>query len=264
MKNTGIKLEVLICTMGPQGLERIARNALPAVPGVQYLISCQTPGSLPVPDALQRIDIQTFYTPTTGLCINRNHALSHATAGVVLIADDDEVLYPEGLKGVMDTFAANPELDFATFRYRGSEKAYPAEGFDLRRPPRGYFVSSIEIAFRLELYRRGLRFDERFGLGAPLWTSGEEEMLLDDALALGAQCRYYALTVASHEHASTGSTDLKPGTLRACGAVMRRREGLLKGTVKWPVRAWRIGRRTHTPFLRCLRFMGAGWLSYRR
>ena len=130
-------LEVEICTYGLAGLQRVAQMTLPAVEGVRYRICMQNPDGAEVslPEALRRPDVDFFQHPTRGLSINRNAALDRAEADIILIADDDLHYRAEGLRAIIDTFAADHALDFATFQYSGPDaKVYPTEACDLRDP----------------------------------------------------------------------------------------------------------------------------------
>lgn len=49
--NGAIKLQVLICTLGEAGIQRVAKGEHPHVPGVEYLVSWQLPdGDVAIPD----------------------------------------------------------------------------------------------------------------------------------------------------------------------------------------------------------------------
>lgn len=216
------KLQVLVCTHTAQGLDRVARQTLPKVDGVEYVVSCQSPPAA-LPSALQRQDVKVFFTPTIGLSLNRNHALSHATAPYALIADDDLRFYPEGLQAVIDALDSHPEIDIAAFRLDSpSPRVYPQAEHDLFKPYRNYWPGSAELAVRTKsLKDSGLQFNPEMGLGSPAMHSGEESLLLLAARRKGLKGRFFPVTVCEHPAESTGSARQQtPGVLRAEGAII--------------------------------------------
>ena len=79
--NGAIKLQVLICTLGEAGIQRVAKGEHPHVPGVEYLVSWQLPdGDVAIPDELSRPDFKIIKNTTRGLSRNRNLSIAAATA----------------------------------------------------------------------------------------------------------------------------------------------------------------------------------------
>lgn len=220
--NTPLRLQVLICTLGREGLRRVAEMALPRIAGAGWIISCQSEPTV-IPPQLSRDDIEVYFTPTRGLSKNRNHALSKSRASYCLIADDDLIFTTEGLETVIRTLDARPEVDVATFRCDFPfKKVYPDTETDLPATARGYYVTSYEIALRLESVRRiGLRFCEIMGIGADRFQSGEEYILLRDARKAGLHCRFFPFTIVCHPGIPTGRR-LNPGkgAIEADGVVI--------------------------------------------
>lgn len=194
MNGEGCRLQVLVCTLGAEGIRRVCASSHPEVDGVRYLVSWQQPdGHVDVPEEIKkRNDFEVVVSATRGLSRNRNVALDAASAPLVLISDDDVGYTAEGLERVLKAFEDRPETDLITMQYEssGNPKKYVHGEVDLRCNPRGYYATSIEIAFRLwRLRGAGIRFDERFGIGAE-FIAGEEQILIDDALRAGMRCRY--------------------------------------------------------------------------
>lgn len=248
------RLEVLICTCRPDGIVRVAQMGLPRVGGVGYLVSWQEPGGAALPAELAgREDMRVVTLDGLGLSRNRNNALRHATGEILLMADDDVRYFADQLRAVIATFDQNPEVDYASFRYSGLDgKRYPREETDLSASlPRGFYQSSIEIAFRREK-AASLYFNEDFGLGAPLFAAGEEELLLLRARSLGLRCRFFPLTISVHPEQSTGVAAPTEGSLRARGVVVA-----LRYPLGWPLRflagAWKSAKTAAQRFtaLRC-------------
>ena len=145
-----LTLEVLIATCGPEGGKRVAAMVLPVIDRVKYLVSWQDPQDAPVPEALSsRKDVRVLPLPGRGLSRNRNHCLDNATGDLLMIADDDLRLYPEGLKAVIRTFEDNPTLEYGSFRYDSDyPKEYPAQECSLATLPKNFFQTSFEIILR--------------------------------------------------------------------------------------------------------------------
>ena len=237
------ELDVLICTYGRAGLDRTSRMRLPEVEGVRYVVSWQTAGADPsdIPAALVRRDILISPTESVGLSNNRNHAIAVAEAQVCLIADDDLDYDKERLKAVIDTFAARPDLDLATFRYEGSdEKFYYESERDLTsRLPKNYYVTSFEIAFRRCAVQNKIFFNRHFGINSLRFGSGEEGIFLHDCRTQGLNCRYFPVTITRHPGLTTGNRPLTTKPLaQAEGAYVRYVYGL-RGWPRVPLIAWR-------------------------
>lgn len=197
-------LQVMICTYGEDGIRRLAQGKHPEMPEVEYIVSWQIHASTPVPAELVRRDMKIFRTATKGLSVNRNHALSKATAPLLLISDDDVDYTEEMLKNVIEEFEKHPECDILTFRYESGEfgKTYPEESFLLSRPLKGYFLSSIELAFRRGTVQNRIWFNENFGIGA-VFPAGEEDIFLYDCLKSGLNGRFIPFTIARHDSDTT-------------------------------------------------------------
>lgn len=218
------RLEVLISTHGENGLQRIASKTLPRVDDVGYVISCQYRDTEPgIPEVLSgRHDVRVVFTPTHGLSANRNRSLDIARAPYVLLADDDLDFNPDGLAAIIGLFGADPDLDILTLRHDSeSPKVYPPDGHDLGRPFRNYYITSFEIALRLDAVRRArLRFCEQMGIGNDYITQGEEEVFVLDALAAGLKGRFHDRIVAAHTGPTSGLRNYHPGAMRARGVIL--------------------------------------------
>lgn len=225
-------LELLICTVD-EHLDGLAGRLLPARPDVRYLVSCQYLGEEPpaVSDGLQRPDVSVFFLAGRGLCRNRNHALQRATGDVVKICDDDENWLPEDFDVLLDTYRRHPDYDLVHFQARGIDKVYP---------PR--YVSSWEITLRRK--RLGdVRFDERFGLGSPFLSAGEEDVFLCDARRAGLVIRYEPQTICRTQGPTTGCRYRDARVQRSKGAALCYTRGVwyaryrcLREALGWMVR----------------------------
>ncbi len=201
-----MKLEVLICTMEDR-LDRIAQMLLPPDRDICYLVSCQYAQQEPaVPDALrQRTDVRVLFLKGKGLSHNRNNALRHALNEVLLIADDDCVLYADGLHGILKTYSEHPEVDIALFRVDGMSKFYPAHDFRFTEQDflGAYCTASVEMTMRRSSLH-GLMFNPHFGLGSEYLAAGEEQVFLSDALREGLHVHWFPLTIGRTPPGTTG------------------------------------------------------------
>lgn len=231
-------MDVALATWKPEGIRRVAAMNLPVVPGVRYVVSWQQAGpDRKIPESLAgRDDVTVCFTEEPGVGANRRNACNHCEADIILNSDDDLIYTPEQLQSVIDTFRANPDVDLAMFRYDGSATQYPDKEFDLGFPmPKNYFYAGIEMAFRRRVLDQ-VQFDSRFG--APLFVSGEDSKFVYDAIKAGLHCRFFPVTICTHDHPSTGDRPMPKGVALAIGKLIR-----LQFPVSWflrlPLKAWR-------------------------
>lgn len=221
-------LDVLICTID-DGILRVPNVLLAPEEGVRYVVSFQVSDPsyrTMVPEELMiREDVCLSFLEDKGLSRNRNHALWLAHADVCLIADDDVRYRPDAFRKVLEVFREQPSLEMALFRaesYEGKPlKRYPKSEFAYGSRPRGYYPSSVEIAFRRNILDMGIRFDERFGLGAMEFSGGEDEVFVHEAYRRHCDIRYFPETLLQTDGRTTGTKIYKDSSLqRAKGAVM--------------------------------------------
>lgn len=254
-------LEILICTLD-EGINNIPTMLLEPCNDIGYVVSWQHSDGkeIPLPEKLRRDDVKICNLAGRGLSRNRNNCLRNATADVCLIADDDCQYTHERLMTVLDTFARNPEIDIATFQFEGegSTKTYSKESFNLSTFPKGYFVSSIEIAFRRKSILNKIWFNENFGLGTQVFHCGEEHIFIQDALSQGLTCKFFPITIV-RENDSTISIgrDIESGTLMAHGAMLHLYNPKTE-YLRTFIKAYRLWRNRNVPFFKALRHMNYG------
>lgn len=237
-----IQLQLQVCTLGLQGLERLARTQRPQVDGVEYLVSCQLPieksaqaiatnqaevlqmASEELKAFLQRKDVKLHIIHSRGVSKNRNNALSLATAPLSLLSDDDVDYTAEGLQAIIQAFEQAPQADVISFQFwqgeQQNQKFYPDKAFHHQHPPKGFYISVIEIAFRTKKVQAHCLFNENFGIGAEHFPSGEEDILLKDMLKAGLNCVYEPICICSHPSLSTGTRRFAdPVFLQCKGAI---------------------------------------------
>lgn len=255
----GLTLDVAIATHRPEGIRRVAKMKLPVIPGVSYVVSWQDHQESDVPPELKRDDVRIFRYGVSGQSNNRNNALAHCTADIVLNSDDDVVFFPEGLEKIIGVFEANPGLAVASFRSEhGDMSRFPKGTVRLgRKYPKGYHVSGIEIAFRRSS-QGSLRFCPELGFASESLHGGEDEMFMYTAVMRGLECRYFPVTICSHPHESTGfKHEMTPGNLKAQGCVI----ALMNPwtcVLRIPLKAWRLKRCGQSGIMRAMLFLAAG------
>lgn len=258
-----MNLDVAIATWQPSGILSVERMQLPVITGVRYVVSWQLPGPHPViPRSLaSRPDVTVCYFYRQGVSANRNNALRHCTAPIVLMADDDLDFYPDGLRRVMSAFDENPGLDLATFRHDGADgKKYPPSACSLQsKLPKNYSVATFEIAVRRSSLA-SLEFDELYGPGAPVWQAAEDEKFLLDARRRGLHCRFFPITIARHQSLTTGFRPIAGRGVAAASGRIIRLEYPLTWPLRLPLKIYRQWRRGASPLF-LLRHMLRGIFS---
>lgn len=254
-------LQILISTLD-EGIKRVPSMLLEQHEGIGYLISWQHSdgNEHEVPAALMRADVQVLHLAGRGLSRNRNNCIENATADVCIIADDDCRYSHEQLQAVLDTFAQNPTVDIATFRYSGEgySKYYPEQNVNLKTFPKGYYVSSIEVAFRRKSVQGKVWFNENFGLGTEPFHCGEENLFIHDALSAGLECHFYPITIVHDQQPMEYlNRSMDTGTLMAHGADLH----IFHRSTKWlraMLKAWRLRRDEKVPLCHGLRHIANG------
>lgn len=247
-----VKLQVLICTIGAEGIRRVVESSHPEVEGVEYLVSWQLPdGDMDVPEALVvRDDVKVCKVNSRGICRNRNNAVRCATAPLCLMSDDDVCYKEEELKLLIYAFEQYPDADIITVRHHSDNypKAYPDLSLDLVNAPKGYYVTCFEIAFRISAVKGVVKFNENISIGTPVLRCGEEDVFIHDAKKAGLKARFVPIVVGTHNHPTTAGRDAEePYFWMTKGAVFSyiHRFTWLPRIV---VNAWRASRKSEKSF----------------
>jgi glycosyltransferase involved in cell wall biosynthesis len=257
-----IRLQVLICTIGEDGINRVLESTHPRVEGVEYLVSWQQPEeSIEIPEQLRnRDDFQICITNSRGICKNRNHAIQCATSPYCLMSDDDVCYQEEELKALISAFEKNSDVDIITVKFQSENypKEYVDYSFDLKNPPKGYYVTCFEIAFRLASVKDKVRFNENISIGTPVLRCGEEDVFVYDAMRAKLKLRFIPIVVGTHNHSTTGDRDwYEPYFWMVKGAIFRyiHRNSWLPRIV---VNAWRASKKSGKPMFFFLKHAFAG------
>ena len=216
-----MKLNILISTHNEK-IANVPLLLLPERKDVSYVVSFQyTDDSMLalIPEEFKREDIKFAPVQTIGLCKNRNNALLYADGDIALIADDDVKYTNEYIDTIIDTFANNPQTDVALFKIKTRDEDPPMKRYPISKGRykvvKGYYPSSVEMAFRLSQVKDKVSFDERFGLGSEYLNSGEEEVFIKDCINSSLQVDFFPHYIVEHPYTSTGKKYLTPTSLRS-------------------------------------------------
>lgn len=254
-------LDLAVATHRPEGIKRVARMVLAPMEGVRYVVSWQAHENAPIPDELMRSDIEIHRFDLMGQSLNRNNAIEHCKADIILHSDDDLIYTPERFRRVVSVFEENPDLDVATFQSKqGIGKSYPETMTKLDRElPKNYSVGAVEIAFRRSTAGE-LRCCPEFGLGSPRLHGGEDEMFLMSAIRRGLDCRFFPITICEHPGVSTGTkAHFSDENLQASGCVISMTYPST-AILRIPLKAWRVYRAGRASLPRALYCLSRGAL----
>lgn len=269
-----MKLDILIATID-EGIERTENVLLSPRRDVKYIVSHQVTDERfrEIPEPLKREDVLVSQITGRGLCRNRNNSISKADGDVALLADDDVRFQPHYFENLKAAFLSDPHLHVACFRIATPEgepdyKDYSADAYLLNSESRHY-ISTIEIAFRPDKIKaHGLQFDERFGLGSPLNSFGEEAVFIHDCIKAGLNVKYVPQDVIMHPVVSTIKTLDRFATVNNVfkGAYDARRYGCLAfpaalyDTLKY---GFELSRQQKNPFCYLKERLQGAWYIYR-
>lgn len=229
------RLQVCICTIGQQGLDRIASKAYPEVPGVEHVVFLQDPeGDAAIPPEIsRRDDFRVVKSATRGIAVNRNNALRGATAPLAMITDDDVTYTTGDYRSVIQAFEDNQDAIALSFRYRsaGYPKRYPDHPFRWSKHAKGYHLTAFELAVRPEAIAGKIRFNEHFGFATD-FLGGEDDIFYYEAVKKRLDCRFIPVDIGRHDHATTSvsaRSDIR--LIETKGAIVSYVSPLL-----WPLR----------------------------
>lgn len=219
--NDGTDVTVAIATMGA----RLTGVSLPEPRArLMYLIVVQAAEGHALPAALGgRSDVRVVHLDGHGLSRSRNAALEQARTDLLVFADDDMSLRPEGLLALADHLRARPELSFAAGWREGR---LPRQGRRAGRHRLGLTNSGRVCAPELIVRRNrvlgcGVRFDEAFGKGARHGL-GEDYVFVADMLRAGMRGEALPIITGRHPGPSTGELWTSPAIFNARLAVQAR------------------------------------------
>ena len=131
--------------------------------------------------------LRYFAMEERGVGLNRNTALLHARADIVLFADEDIVYCEDYSRKVLEQFDAYPKADMLLFNVKASEgrETYHTEKFGrVRWYNCGRYPTYSFAAKRECLHKNNITFSLLFGGGAR-YSNGEDSLFIRDCLKAG-------------------------------------------------------------------------------
>lgn len=130
-----------------------------------------------------------IYSSTKGLSCSRNVALENAKGEIVLICDDDEMLYKGYEDKIVKAYKNIPKADIICFQVERKGKKYKSKRFKVNYIT-SLRISSWQITMRTKaVQQKKIKFDENFGSGTPV-GAGEENIFLFECLKAGLKIYY--------------------------------------------------------------------------
>ena len=131
--------------------------------------------------------LRYYSMPEKGVGLNRNTALLHATADIILFADEDIVYCDDYEKKVLDAFEEHPEADMLLFNVQASEgrETYHTSEYGRVHWYNAGRYPTYSFAVKRELiHKNNITFSLLFGGGAK-YSNGEDSLFLRDCLKSG-------------------------------------------------------------------------------
>lgn len=137
-------------------------------------------------------------TTERGLSKSRNMAISHASADVCLLVDEDEVLCPNYRTTILAGFEKYPEATLIGFQVEGIEGKFKDYSGEEGRVSflRSMKMASVELAFRrASVIDAQLHFNEDIGAGTK-YLMGEENTFIFQCLSHKLKAFYIPAQIA--------------------------------------------------------------------
>ena len=244
--------EVLVATMGQQDLSLRQKMNIEC----DVLITNQCGKWRYDEDGPPGGRVRMLSSPTRGVGVNRNLALTLSTADIVLFADDDITYYDSDLHGVVDAFRELPDADVILF---GIDMTRGGEVFDRRRcqKRRLHLYNALKYGAarmavrRSALVRHNLTFSTLFG-GGCRYGSGEDSLFLRECFAAGLRVYSHPYVLgACAKDSSTWFSGFNEKYMFDKGAWVAAAFPRTKHLMKWYF-IYRFGKKTDLPLSRVI------------
>lgn len=177
-----MKLQVLVATMGQQDTTLAEKMNIRC----DAVLANQADREETVCVDTPYGQVQMITTPTRGVGLNRNIALSAATGDILLLADDDVVYRDDMPQEVIRAFERHPEADVLLF---GMDMVRDGAVFETRQEPfhrlrvwNAMKYGAVRMAIRRSSFEQhGIRFHQSFGGGCP-FSAGEDSLFMKACL----------------------------------------------------------------------------------
>lgn len=132
-------------------------------------------------DAVVKIgDIQIIFTTERGLSRSRNMAIRNATGDICLVCDDDEILYDNYEKIIIDGYSELSDGDIIAFKVISQANCHKPRAKQELKLKGILKTSSVEISFkRQQIIDNNIHFDVEMGSGTGHGAGEENKFLMD-------------------------------------------------------------------------------------
>ncbi|MBO4106824.1 glycosyltransferase [Streptococcus suis] len=215
---------VLVATLEHENIDQLLMEM--NLSTVESIVINQSRSARDETSVLQREQATIVHSRRLGLSASRNEALSYANSGAICQVADDDLVFVDNYQEIVNrAYQEYPDADiiifYVDFENHAIKRPRLSKGklsyLDAMR------VSSVQISFKKSSFEKvGLSFDERFGIGAQ-YGSGEETILLFDALGKGLKIYSYPEKIASlRDRESHWDRSNTPENCRKRGAIYKR------------------------------------------
>lgn len=176
---------------------------------------------------LEKVEHSTIiYSDRLGLSASRNDAIAQAEDSAICQIADDDLIFVDQYESIVEkAYQEFPDADIIAFfvdhEVDKLSKTPLKKGriFHLASMK----ISSVQICFKKSsLTKNKIEFDERFGIGA-MYGSGEENILLFDALKKGLKIYSYPVKIATlKDRPSQWDRSNTPEVCKKRGAIYKR------------------------------------------
>lgn len=149
--------------------------------------------------------IRMISTTERGLAKSRNTALKNAQGDICVFCDDD-VVYNAGYKEeILKAFNETLDADIIAFNVHHKNARHKRKiNKSFKKAPRFRMYGSWSLAFKREnITDKEIWFNELFGAGSGVITSGEESIWQNDALKAGLKIYQHPFCIAEVEQADS-------------------------------------------------------------
>lgn len=200
------EIEILIATMNRENLDFLdSMFPFPLPDNVNLLIVNQS-SKTSIENSSPKIRL--IHSEENGLSKSRNLALTHALGKICVFTDDDVVFLEDFDDKIKRAFAEFPESSLIRFQYE-SQSGLPAKKYPSQ--PQAHLskmdllnLSSVEMVInQKKINKKGIRFNEHFGLGSSVFEMGEEQVFAAEIRKTGGQLSYFPESLLLHPQESS-------------------------------------------------------------
>lgn len=143
--------------------------------------------------------VSVINSDTIGLSTSRNIGIENSNGDVLVFLDDDIVLHPEFADLFQNLVKSESSIVTGKIKQVNHIKPKKYKSSIFKHNWHSIIkVSAMECLYKREVFQK-LRFNEHFGLGAK-FSSGEENILLKNALDLSLIITYHPYFMAKHDY----------------------------------------------------------------